>query len=314
MENKYIKFLSLAVVFLFFLTSTSQAFASNRIILRSSGQDNTPRVIKVSLNHSGWGNESRNSFNRQVGRLETPLKFVIRDGQLRLVQRPDLNQEDKADKEVDVPEEDSKEEPGKDKPEEPKEEEPKEEEPKEEEPKEEEPKEEEPKEEEPKEEEPDKEPEEDKSEENKEQKEEQKEKDEREEQEEQEELNDAEEQMINKVNEERRQRGLSPLEVDYEVVEVARAKSQDMIDNNYFAHNSPTYGSPFDMLNKFGINYRTAGENLAGSRTVETAHNNLMNSDGHRRNILNENFTHIGVGVVEGGTYGKYFTQMFIGK
>ena len=269
LKNKYIKFLSLAVVFLFFLALTSQAFASNRIILRSSGQNDSPRVIRVSLNHSGWGNESRNSFNRQVRKMETPLKFVIRDGQLRLVKRPDLNQEDKADKEVDVPEEDPVDEP-------------------------------------------DKEPKEDKSEEDKEQKEEQKEKGEHEEQEEQ--LNEAEEQMINKINEERRQRGLSPLEVDYDVVEVARAKSQDMKDNNYFAHNSPTYGSPFDMLNEFGISYRTAGENLAGSRTVETAHNNLMNSDGHRRNILNENFTHIGVGVVEGGPYGKYFTQMFIGR
>jgi len=91
-------------------------------------------------------------------------------------------------------------------------------------------------------------------------------------------------------------------------------KSQDMVDKNYFAHQSPTYGSPFELMRSQGISYRTAGENLAGAPSVETAHRNLMNSPGHRANILNPNFTHVGVGIVNGGPYGKMFTQHFIGK
>lgn len=82
--------------------------------------------------------------------------------------------------------------------------------------------------------------------------------------------------------------------------------------NKYFSHTSPTYGSPFDMMKKFGISFRTAGENIAmGQRTPEEVVNAWMNSSGHRQNILNPNFTHIGVGYVENG---NYWTQMFIGK
>lgn len=119
--------------------------------------------------------------------------------------------------------------------------------------------------------------------------------------------------MIELVNKERVKAGLKPLSVDLRLVELARKKSQDMIANGYFGHNSPTYGSPFDMMKKAGIEYHTAGENLAGAATVERAHEALMASEGHRRNILNPTFTHIGVGVVKGGPYGMMFTQMFIG-
>ena len=77
-------------------------------------------------------------------------------------------------------------------------------------------------------------------------------------------------------------------------------KSQDMMNHDYFGHQSPTYGSPFDMMKSAGIQYRTAGE-TAGAHTVEIAHHNLMNSPGHRQNILNSAFTHVGVGVVKGG-------------
>ncbi|HHW26577.1 MAG TPA: hypothetical protein GXX23_04445 [Firmicutes bacterium] len=120
--------------------------------------------------------------------------------------------------------------------------------------------------------------------------------------------------MINLVNQERAKAGLKPLAVDMRLVTLARQKSQDMITNNYFSHQSPTYGSPFDMMRKAGITYRTAGENLAGASTVQQAHSGLMNSSGHRANILNPNYTHIGVGVVRGGRYGAMWTQMFIGK
>ncbi|WP_332689243.1 CAP domain-containing protein [Halalkalibacter lacteus] len=122
-----------------------------------------------------------------------------------------------------------------------------------------------------------------------------------------------EQQMIDLVNQEREQKGLRPLSINLELTEVARAKAQDMIDNNYFAHQSPTYGSPFEMLTQFGVEYRTAGENLAGNQTVEAAHQELMNSEGHRANILNGDYQEVGIGIIEGGPYGKMFVQLFKG-
>lgn len=123
-------------------------------------------------------------------------------------------------------------------------------------------------------------------------------------------LSAAEQEMVRLVNEERQKAGVAPLQIDLELSRVARIKSQDMRDNNYFSHTSPTYGSPFDMMKSFGIRYRTAGENIALHSSVQSAHNGLMNSDGHRKNILNPSFTHIGIGIVNG----RYYTQMFIGK
>jgi uncharacterized protein YkwD len=87
-----------------------------------------------------------------------------------------------------------------------------------------------------------------------------------------------------------------------------------MIDNNYFSHNSPKYGSPFDMMKSFGIKFVHAGENIAGNQTVQAAHNALMNSPGHRQNILSTDYTHIGIGIQKGGSYGNMFTQQFISK
>ena len=91
-------------------------------------------------------------------------------------------------------------------------------------------------------------------------------------------------------------------------------KSKDMIEKGYFAHQSPTYGSPFEMMQKAGITFGYAGENLAGAPVVSRAHTSLMNSPGHRANILSSNFTHLGIGIIDGGPYGKMFTQLFIGK
>lgn len=122
-----------------------------------------------------------------------------------------------------------------------------------------------------------------------------------------------EQQMVDLVNSERAQNGLAPLEIDEELTEVARVKAQDMIDNNYFAHESPTYGSPFQMMDHFGITYQTAGENLAGNQTVDSAHTSLMNSQGHRENILSSNYSEVGIGIVDGGPYGKMFVQLFKG-
>ncbi|MGE4485480.1 MAG: CAP domain-containing protein, partial [Oscillospiraceae bacterium] len=120
-----------------------------------------------------------------------------------------------------------------------------------------------------------------------------------------------EQQVAALVNEQREANGLAPLTLSSELSNVARAKSQDMHDNNYFSHTSPTYGSPFDMLKAFGISYRAAGENIAmGYATPEAVVNGWMNSAGHRANILNSAYTQIGVGYVADG---NYWTQEFIG-
>lgn len=121
-----------------------------------------------------------------------------------------------------------------------------------------------------------------------------------------------EQEVIRLVNEIRAQNGLKALTYDWELGRVARYKSQDMKDNKYFSHTSPAYGSPFQMMKSFGISYRSAGENIAkGQATPQAVVNAWMNSSGHRANILNPSFTHIGVGYVGDG---KYWTQMFIGK
>ena len=122
-----------------------------------------------------------------------------------------------------------------------------------------------------------------------------------------------EQQMVNLVNQERTLQGLKALAVDTRLVRVARMKSMDMIKNNYFGHQSPVYGSPFDLLKSQGITYRTAGENLAGNSSVTSAHTGLMNSSGHRANILNANFTKIGIGIINGGPYGLMISQEFTG-
>ncbi|WCK52388.1 CAP domain-containing protein [Aneurinibacillus sp. Ricciae_BoGa-3] len=126
-------------------------------------------------------------------------------------------------------------------------------------------------------------------------------------------LTQEEQQMLNLVNQERQKNGLAPLKANMQLVKMARVKAKDMIDNNYFSHQSPTYGSPFDMMKTFGISYQTAGENIAGNQTVSAAHTALMNSAGHRANILNGSFTQVGIGIVNGGPYGKMFVQDFIG-
>lgn len=121
-----------------------------------------------------------------------------------------------------------------------------------------------------------------------------------------------EQEVIRLVNEERTRNGLKALTYDWQLGRVARYKSQDMRDNRYFSHTSPVYGSPFQMMKDFGITYRSAGENIAkGQRTPEAVVSAWMNSSGHRANILNSSFTHIGVGYVADG---HYWTQMFIGK
>lgn len=126
-------------------------------------------------------------------------------------------------------------------------------------------------------------------------------------------LTAMEQQIVNLVNQERSKLGIKPLENDMRLVKAARLKSQDMITKNYVGHISPTYGSPFDMMKSMGITYQTAGENIAGAGTVDRAFTNLMNSPGHRANMMSPNYTKIGIGIIQGGPYGLMITQMFIG-
>ena len=121
----------------------------------------------------------------------------------------------------------------------------------------------------------------------------------------------VESEVLRLVNIERSKAGLSALKMNNSLSDVARMKSQDMADKNYFSHTSPTYGSPFDMMKKFGITYTTAGENIAkGYAGAEAVMNGWMNSPGHKANILNPKFGTLGVGYVnKGGT--TYWTQMF---
>lgn len=121
-----------------------------------------------------------------------------------------------------------------------------------------------------------------------------------------------EQEVIRLVNEIRVRNGLKALTYDWELSRVARYKSQDMKDNRYFAHTSPVYGTPGQMVRSFGISYRSVGENIArGYKTPQAVVDGWMNSSGHRANILNPNYTRIGVGYVADG---RYWTQMFISK
>lgn len=116
--------------------------------------------------------------------------------------------------------------------------------------------------------------------------------------------------MINEINKERASAGLAPVKIDLRLAEVAQLKANDMKTNGYFSHTSPTYGSPFDMLRAAGIQYRAAGENIARNRSVDFAMAAFMSSDGHRKNILNPAYTHVGVGVVSSSS-GNYYVQIF---
>ncbi|WP_235427178.1 CAP domain-containing protein [Cohnella kolymensis] len=110
-----------------------------------------------------------------------------------------------------------------------------------------------------------------------------------------------EQQVLQLVNKQRATAGLSPLGMDSNLSKMAMAKAQDMYNNNYFDHTSPTYGSPFEMMGKFRIVFNAAGENIAkGQTSPEQVMNDWMNSEGHRANILNSSFTNIGIAYFKG--------------
>ncbi len=127
-------------------------------------------------------------------------------------------------------------------------------------------------------------------------------------------MNADEQEVFNLINQQRKNNGLTALKIDNELQRVARIKAEDMVSNNYFSHQSPTYGSPFDMMKSFGISYKTAGENIAANSSNSGAVTAWMNSSGHRANILNSSFNYTGIGVVSSAKYGKMYVQQFIGK
>jgi len=122
---------------------------------------------------------------------------------------------------------------------------------------------------------------------------------------------DYEAEMLKLINEERHKRGLKPLQADPELLQVARTHSQDMFARGYFAHDNPEGRDPFDRMRAANIHFSSAGENLALAQTVEIAHVNLMNSPGHRANILNPSFGRVGIGILDGGFYGLMISQEF---
>lgn len=128
------------------------------------------------------------------------------------------------------------------------------------------------------------------------------------------ELSAEEKEMVQLVNQERTSRGLAPYQVDMQLVKVARVKAQEMVSKGYFSHTSPTYGSPFQMMDTFGIRYLAAAENIAQNYSVSSAHQMFMNSSGHKANIMSPTYDYVAIAVVNGGPHGKTFVQMFLKK
>lgn len=126
-------------------------------------------------------------------------------------------------------------------------------------------------------------------------------------------LKTFEDEVIRLVNVERTSRGIPALTKNWELSRVARYKSQDMVDKNYFSHTSPTYGSPFTMMQNFGLRFSAAAENIAyGQRSAKEVVTAWMNSPGHRANILSASYTQTGVGAAKKANGTLYWTQMFI--
>jgi len=126
-------------------------------------------------------------------------------------------------------------------------------------------------------------------------------------------LKAIEDEIFRLVNLQRSYNGLGPLTYNWQVARVARIKSQDMINNRYFSHYSPVYGSPFKMLEDYGLKFSAAAENIAyGQKTAQAVMNAWMNSPGHRANILSTTVTQLGVGCAKAANGTLYFTQLFI--
>lgn len=124
-------------------------------------------------------------------------------------------------------------------------------------------------------------------------------------------LTDNEAKMFDLINESRAKEGLEPYVIDEKLMKVAKDKAEDMITNDYFAHYSPTFGSPFEMLEKYSISYQSAAENIAGNSSVTGAHYAIMNSPSHKTNIMSTRYTNAGIGIANSDKYGMIIVQIF---
>lgn len=127
-------------------------------------------------------------------------------------------------------------------------------------------------------------------------------------------LSTDEEYLLNLINQEREKNNLVKFQIDEDLQNVARLKAKDLVNNNYFSHISPTYGTPFEMLKSYEIKYKTASENIAGNSSLDSALQSWLNSDSHKNNILSNEYNYTGIGVVDSIAYGKIIVQLFIGK
>jgi len=125
--------------------------------------------------------------------------------------------------------------------------------------------------------------------------------------------NQDEQYVLKLINEYREKNGVSKLTMGTKLIKIAGIKANDMTKNNYFSHTSPTYGSPFDMMKNYGLNYIVAGENIAGNPSLEGAVNSWINSSTHRENLLSKSYNYVGIGISKSSTYGYIVVAMFAG-
>ena len=127
-------------------------------------------------------------------------------------------------------------------------------------------------------------------------------------------LSQDEQVFFNLVNNERIQNNLPEFKIDESLLNVARLKAKDIVENNYFSHTSPTYGTLFEMLQNNQISYSKASENIARNINADSAISNLMSSESHKKNILSQDFNYTGISVVNCKDYGKVFVEIFVAK
>lgn len=127
-------------------------------------------------------------------------------------------------------------------------------------------------------------------------------------------LTKDENELLSLINTERSKNNLSALQIDKELQNVARLKANDLVNNNYFSHISPVYGTPFEMLRANKISYKTASENIAGNSNISNAFDSWMNSESHKNNILSNDYNYTGLAVVDSIAYGKIIVELFVGK
>lgn len=127
-------------------------------------------------------------------------------------------------------------------------------------------------------------------------------------------LTSDESELLKLINLEREKNNLPNFEIDDALQNVARLKANDIVQNNYFSHTSPTYGTPFEMLKNNSIAYKTASENIAGNSSISGAVESWLNSDTHKENILSTNYNYTGIAVVDSIAYGKVIVELFVGR